>query len=188
MYKIQRFGFGDRKWISSLKDLSFPLNAEGALLNGFTGYMWAAEQQGWLETIILQDVPLLSASFSRFSFFSKQPFHLSEAKAGTTEDGDRTSQEGLPHPTAALQASWSWSWGAVSRGVSITGWEVWALRWERLCTCAHESGNADHILLLSDREEWILGQWEGVPSISICKLWTRKPGFKSLLPSFLLLF
>ena len=34
MYKIQRFGFGDREWISSLKDLSFPLNVKGALLNG----------------------------------------------------------------------------------------------------------------------------------------------------------
>ena len=34
MYKIQRLGFGDRKWISSLKDLSSLLNAKGALLNG----------------------------------------------------------------------------------------------------------------------------------------------------------
>ena len=42
--------------------------------------------------------------------------------------------------------------------------------------------------LLSDREEWILGQWEGVPSIPVCKLWMRKPGSKSFLPSFLLLF
>lgn len=35
--------------------------------------------------------------------------------------------------------------------------------------------------LLSDREEWILGQWEGVPSIPVCKLWMRKPGSKSFL-------
>ena len=78
---------------------------------------WAAETTG---NYYFTRCPSVICKFLRI-FILFQSFHLSEAKAGTTENGDRTSQEGLPHTTSALQASWSWSWGADSRGVSITG-------------------------------------------------------------------
>ena len=100
--------------------------------------------------------PSVICTFLRIFILFQAAFPSEWGWGGDHREWRQNITEGTPSPNVSLaQASWSWSWGRF-QGVLVTGWEVWALGWERLCTRPHESGNADHILLLSDGEEWLL--------------------------------
>ena len=98
-----------------------------------------------METIILQAVPPSSASFSPgCSFFSKQPFNPGEADY---EVGYRKEwRQHIPGEDSFIHVLPSRLPGAGVGGIPE------GLGQGRLCTRPQESGNADHILLISDGE------------------------------------